>query len=52
VEPAQVDEQYPVELIVPGEEVPGMDGELGLADPGHPGDRGDHDRTAVDGGMA
>jgi hypothetical protein len=52
VEAAQVDEQHPVEEIVPGEEMPRPDGELGLADPGHPGDHGDHDRTAAVDGAA
>ncbi|MDT4987309.1 MAG: hypothetical protein QOI74_1403 [Micromonosporaceae bacterium] len=48
VDPAQIDEQHPVERLLPGEEMPGVDGELGLADPGHSGDRGDHHRTTVD----
>jgi hypothetical protein len=51
VEPAQVDEQHPVERRLAGEEVSGVDGELGFADPGHPLNRGDHDCAAIDGAV-
>ncbi|WP_250029387.1 hypothetical protein [Paractinoplanes maris] len=42
VEPAQVDEQHPVERIELVQPVRGVHGELGLADTGHPLDRRDH----------
>ena len=47
MEPAQVDEQHPGVGRFADEQVPGVDGQLGLADPGHPGDRGDHHRPAI-----
>jgi hypothetical protein len=44
IEAAEVDEQHPLERLLLVQQVPGVDGELGLADPGHPLDRGDHHR--------
>ena len=41
VEAAQVDEEDPVEAVLLGEQQPGVHGQAGLADPGHPRDRDD-----------
>jgi hypothetical protein len=51
VEPAQVDKQHLAETLLAGEEVCGVDGQLGLADPGHPFDRGDHHRPTTGGAV-
>jgi hypothetical protein len=51
VEAAQVDEEHPVDRFLADQPVPGVDGELGLADPGHPLDRGDHHRVTGLGGL-
>jgi len=46
VEAAEIDEQHPVEPLVPDQQMAGVHGELGLADAGHPGDGRDHHRAA------
>jgi hypothetical protein len=52
VEPAEIDEQHVLERLLPVQPVPGVDGELGLADPDHPLDSGDHHRVPVARGAA
>ena len=41
VEPAQIDEEHPIERFVRGQRVTHPYGKLGLADPRHAGDGGD-----------